>query len=233
MQPAENPFQLYSPPVTSGTLRNVAGPSANPFASPVAATTSLNPWGESVPVSGGGFNILDTETPNGLAVHLKSPRLRRQYWQAQFSEEYRLLSELKTFQEPIHQFLNHHGFQAISVRLDGALQRHTTLQAMYQRLHADEEETLHPHEQRFLAFWARLHRLVWQVNTHLQSWQQGWVAHQASRMKPNGTAPGGTLSVAARRRLHRWLKRTMAGGQHTPLPTAVIQEIYHLKAYLL
>jgi hypothetical protein len=79
------------------------------------------------------LNLLDTQTTDGLSVHLRSPALKRRYWQRQHAKW-------------IRQTLEARGCHSLKNSFDRDMIQLEQLQGMYARLQEQEERLLNPFE---------------------------------------------------------------------------------------
>jgi hypothetical protein len=92
------------------------------------------------------LNLLDTQTTDGLSVHLQSPALKRRYWQRQHAKEYDRLKALSTHADWIRQTLDARGCHSLKNSFDRDMLHLEQLHSMYNRLQAQEERLLNPFE---------------------------------------------------------------------------------------
>ncbi|MCE2930168.1 MAG: hypothetical protein LW809_02115 [Vampirovibrionales bacterium] len=92
------------------------------------------------------LNLLDTQTTDGLSVHLRSPALKRRYWQRQHAKEYDRLNVLSTHADWIRQTLEDRGCHSLKNSFDRDMIHLEQLQGMYARLQVQEERMLNPFE---------------------------------------------------------------------------------------
>jgi hypothetical protein len=92
------------------------------------------------------LNLLDTQTTDGLSVHLRSPALKRRYWQRQHAKEYDRLNALAPHADWIRQTLEARGCHSLKNSFDRDMIQLEQLQGMYARLQEQEERLLNPFE---------------------------------------------------------------------------------------
>jgi hypothetical protein len=240
-----NPFEL-NPPIHSTTSHkqedDLSQPPLKPLKPMIAETLSAaqNPFLQ--PAYTGKpsisptqvythLDINDTQTLDGLAVHLQSPRLRRQYWVQHYQRDYITLGKVVMAKEALAHFLTVHRCLGLLNTLEQDATRHTQLGQLYATLYHNEDAHLSSIEKQGQAIWVRLDTMLKRVRHSLKELvfpSMGYNAPDGYEGTPNPAI----LSNSHVATFREWLNYLSAKQSKQGLPPQLLQELYHIRHQL-
>lgn len=164
------------------------------------------------------FDLLDTQTTDGLSVHLQSPALKRRYWQRQHAKEYERLKAISQHADWIRQTLEARGCLQLKNSFDRDMLHLEQLYYLYARLKAQEEALLNPFETWVFQQVQQLQRLF---NRLKASVKQGW--YVLVDAEENGR------QAQAQRLFQQWVFHLCQRHRQKGMGADLLQEVYILQ----
>jgi hypothetical protein len=164
------------------------------------------------------LNLLDTQTTDGLSVHLQSPALKRRYWQRQHAKEYERLKALFQHAEWIRQTLEARGCLQLKNSFDRDMLHFQQLDTLYARLTTQEEALLNPFETWVFQQVQQLQRLF---NSLKASFKQGWDVLVDSKENAR--------HLQAQRLLQQWVFHLCQRHRQKGMAADLLQDVYILQ----
>lgn len=172
------------------------------------------------------MDINDTQSIDGLAVHLQSPSIKRRYWNTRYAARYRELSQMSQWSESITAYLQDHQCDALNTVFEEEMLHLKQLKAMKQALHMDEElVTLSGMEQSLF------HQARYMGSLIIGIWD---VMRNRWNSENTHQQPADILPPPARRALQRWMHQFTSDYKEDKnrMTSALVQDIYRLQHYL-
>ena len=164
------------------------------------------------------LNVLDTQTTDGLSVHLQSPALKRRYWQRQHIKEYEQLKRLALHGDWIRQTLEARGCHSLKTCFDRDMLHLEQLQMMYDRLKNQEEKGLTAFEQWLFQQEKQIHTFFKRIFSRLEDPLQGMM---------NGSE--NSTDIQGQRLLQQWIFRLCQRYKEKGLSPDLVQDVYTLQ----
>jgi hypothetical protein len=198
----------------------------NPFEVDRRSTPSASlEQAQALPTRPRHMNINDTQSIDGLAVHLQSPSLKRRYWNTRYASRYRDLAQMAQWAEAIKTYLHHYHCDALLDVFMQDIAHFEQLTHMKKQLHLDEQHaTLSGVEQSVFEHARQLGSVI----------RVGWDTLRNAWNTANTRSSSDMLAAPARRTLQRWLYQFTSQekkDKHRMSP-ALVQDIYRLQAFL-
>jgi hypothetical protein len=229
MPESANPFQLQPPSTQKAdvSLSEATSGTQNPFEPMSDAPTHLGhstQKSNTLPVR---LDVNDTQTLDGLAVHLQSPRLRRQYWVQHYQAEFNVLEHVVALHPPLVAFLQSHQCTGLTHYLQQDMERYRGLKQLYSQLYHHEDAGLRPVEQRMKALWKTCLKGFNGLMNSLP--QQVLFREDSHHPEQANTTSLNQKEMAAFR---EWVNYVASKQPRKGLPPRLLQEFYHIRQKL-